>query len=206
VSGTARRKPARSSRSRHRFLLRHSPCKADTATGRVSLAGQRTDRPGNDMPGSEPSQPKPEPVTAVPLPVMSLPSHPASRAPRSQTRPAAQPVYLCIAAVCGNARSCRRPDDCEMPLLLLATPYGVDPDLAIGSSATGFRRTPAPCAMAWNVSATCCHAAGCGVTPVTVAGWLPHALTGHDGRDGNDSADAGRPYGDPVISTWRGTL
>ncbi len=86
----------------------------------------------------------------------------------------------------GNARSCRRPDGREMPLLLLATPYGVDP--AIGASATGFRRTPAPCAIAWNVSATCCHAAGCGVTPVTVAGWLPHALTGHDGRDGNDSA------------------
>ncbi len=28
VSGTARRKPARSSRSRHRFLLRHSLCPA----------------------------------------------------------------------------------------------------------------------------------------------------------------------------------
>ena len=89
-----------------------------------------------------------------------------------------------------------------MPLLFLATPYGVD--AAIGASATGFRRTPAPCAIAWNVSATCCHAAGCGVTPVTVAGWLPQALTGHDGRDGNDSAYAGRAYGDPVIRTWRG--
>jgi hypothetical protein len=81
-----------------------------TAAGRVSLAGQHTDRPGNDVPGSEPSQPKPEPVMAVPFPVMSLPSRSASRAPRSQTRPAAQPVYLCIPAVCGNARSCRVSD------------------------------------------------------------------------------------------------
>ena len=107
VSGTARRKPARPLRSRHRFLLRHSLCKADTASGRVSLAGQRTDRPGSDVPGSEPSQPNPEPVMAGPFPVMSLPSHSASRAPRSQTRPAAQPLYLYIAAVRGNARSCR---------------------------------------------------------------------------------------------------
>ena len=80
-----------------------------------------------------------------------------------------------------NARICRRPDGCEMPSLLLATPYGVD--AALGASATGVQENP---------RLACCHAAGCGVTPVTVAGWMPHALTGHDGRDGNDSADAGR--------------
>src|SRR6266571_2402728 len=78
-----------------------------TAAGRVSLAGQRTDRPGNDVPGSEPSPAQARTGYGCPFPVMSLPSHSASHAPRSQTRPAAQPVYLCIAAVCGNARSCR---------------------------------------------------------------------------------------------------
>ena len=53
---------------------------------------------------------------------------------------AVSPEYLYIAAVRWTVLSCRRPDDCEMPLLLLATPYGVD--AAIGASATGFRRTP----------------------------------------------------------------
>ena len=39
---------------------------------------------------------------------MSLPTRPASRAPRPQTRPAAQPVYLRTTAVRGNTRSCPR--------------------------------------------------------------------------------------------------
>ena len=39
-----------------------------------------------------------------------------------------------------NARICRRPDGCEMPSLLLATPYGVD--AAIGASATGVQENP----------------------------------------------------------------
>ena len=59
-----------------------------TAAGRVSLAGQRTDRPGNDVPGSEPSPAQARTGYGCPIPVMSLPSQAASRAPRSQTRPA----------------------------------------------------------------------------------------------------------------------
>ena len=103
VSDTARRKPARSSRSRHRFLLRHSLCPATRPLAVSALpASVLTDR-AMTCPAANRPQPKPEPVMAVPFPVMSLPSHSASRAPRSQTRPAAQPVYLCIAAVCGNA-------------------------------------------------------------------------------------------------------
>ena len=60
---------------------------------------------------------KPEPVMAVPFPVISLPSHSASRAPRPQTRPAAQPEYLCRAALScfrvsrdgASRRRCRGP-------------------------------------------------------------------------------------------------
>jgi hypothetical protein len=84
-----------------------------TAAGRVSLASQHTDGPGNDVQAA--NHPQPEPVMAVPFPVMSLPSHSASRAPRSQTRPAAQRVYPCIAAACGNARSCRIPAGAGLP-------------------------------------------------------------------------------------------
>jgi len=107
VSGTARTKPARSSRSRHRFPLRHSLCPATRPLAVSALpASVLTDRAMTCQAANRP-QPKPEPVMAVPFPVMSQPGHSARRAPRSQTRPAAQPVYLCIAAVCGNARSCR---------------------------------------------------------------------------------------------------
>jgi hypothetical protein len=91
-----------------RFLLRHSLRPATRPPAVSALpASVLTDR-AMTRPAANRPQPKPEPVMALPFPVMSLPSHPASRAPRSQTRPAAQPVYLCIAAVCGNARSCRR--------------------------------------------------------------------------------------------------
>ena len=78
VPGTARRKPARPLRSRHRFLLRHSLCKADTASGRVSLAGQRTDRPGNDVPGSEPSPAQARTGYGCPIP-RDEPAEPLSK-------------------------------------------------------------------------------------------------------------------------------
>src|SRR6266700_1931772 len=39
-----------------------------TAAGRVSLAGQRTDRPGNDVPGSEPSSAQARTGYGCPIP------------------------------------------------------------------------------------------------------------------------------------------
>src|SRR5207245_2270456 len=80
VSDTARRKPARSSRSRHRFLLRHSLCSATRPLAVSALpASVLTDRAMTCQAANRP-QPKPEPVMAVPFPVVSLPSHSASRA------------------------------------------------------------------------------------------------------------------------------
>ena len=55
VPCTARRKPARSSRFPPSLPAQAFALPGHTAAGRVSLASQRTDRPGNDEPGSEPS-------------------------------------------------------------------------------------------------------------------------------------------------------
>jgi hypothetical protein len=107
VPGTALRKPARSSRSRHRFRLGHPPGPATRPPAvPASPASAPADRAMTCQAANRP-QPGPEPVIAVPLPVLSLPGHPASRTPRPPTRPAAQPAYLRTAAMRGNARSCR---------------------------------------------------------------------------------------------------
>ena len=68
VSGTARRKPARSSRSRHRLLLRHPLCPATRPLAVSALpASVLTDRAMTCQEPNHP-QPKPEPVTPVPFP------------------------------------------------------------------------------------------------------------------------------------------
>jgi hypothetical protein len=84
-------------------LLGHTPLAVSALP-----AGVLTDR-ARMCQAANPSPAQARTGYGCPIPVMSLPSHSASRAPRSQTRPAGQPVYRCIAAVCGNARSCRRP-------------------------------------------------------------------------------------------------
>jgi hypothetical protein len=103
VSGTVRRKPARSLRSRHRFLLRHSLCKADPASGRVSLAGQRTDRPGNDVPGTEPSPAQARTGYGCPIP-RDEPAEPLSEPCAPIANATGCPA--CISMHCSRVRKC----------------------------------------------------------------------------------------------------
>ena len=74
-----------------------------TAAGRVSLAGQRTDRPGNDAPGSEPSPAQARTDHGCPIPrdePAEPPSEPCAPIANATGCPA------CISMHCSRVRKC----------------------------------------------------------------------------------------------------
>ena len=105
-----------------------------TAAGRVSLAGQRTDRPGNDVPGSEPSPAQARTGYGCPIP-RDEPAEPLSEPCAPIANATGCPA--CISMHCSHAR--RRP---VMPRRALAVCPGVQ-------SALNGRRCIAGWALGW---------------------------------------------------------